>query len=67
MSNSQSWYNTEMMRNHGKFVGIARYIRDSDNPENAAKYAIKYLMEALEQHDHLQQVQREEVLCNQES
>lgn len=67
MSNSQNSYDVEMLRNHGRFIGIARYIRDSSDKESAAKYALKYLLEALEQHDHLQQLKREEVLCNQES
>lgn len=68
MSHSQSsmYYDLEMIRNHGRFIGIARHIRDSEDKEYAAKIAIKYLLEALEQHDHLQQLKREEKLCNQE-
>lgn len=67
MSSSQKLYEVESWRNYGRFVGIARYIRDSDSPEAAAKYAVKYLLEALEQHDNLQSLKREEKLCNPES
>jgi hypothetical protein len=46
-----------MACNHGKFVAVARLIRD--NPEDSyVKFAVKYLLEALEEHDKLEKEEK---------
>lgn len=41
-----------MARNHGKFIGVAKFIRD--NPEELyVKVSLKYLLAALEEHENL--------------
>lgn len=48
----------DMARNHGKFLGVARFVRD--NPEKACvKIALKYLQQALEEHDELSKKEKE--------
>lgn len=47
-----------MARNHGKFIGVAKFIRD--NPEDYyVKIALKSLLEALEEHNVLEKKEKE--------
>lgn len=41
-----------MQRNHGKFIGIARSIRDSSS-DTMVDVALQYLSEALEDYEEL--------------
>ena len=42
----------DMQKNHGKFAGIARSIRDS-NSDSVVEVALKYISEALEEYEEL--------------
>lgn len=47
-----------MARNHGKFIGVAKFVRD--NPEDMyVKIVLKYLQQALEEHDELEKKEKE--------
>lgn len=43
-----------MRKNHGKFVGIARSIRDN-NDDTAIEVALEYMAEALEEYKQLEE------------
>ena len=42
-----------MSQNHGKMIGCAQAIRDSKNDEDYVRIAVKYLLEALTEHDDI--------------
>ncbi len=42
-----------MSKNHGKMIGCAQTIRDANGDEDYVTIAVKYLLEALEEHDEL--------------
>lgn len=42
----------DMQKNHGKFVGIARSIRDNSS-DSTVEVALQYLSEALEEYEEL--------------
>jgi hypothetical protein len=42
-----------MNLNHGRFVGVARFIRDNAKGERDVQDAIKYLMSVLEDYEQL--------------
>ncbi len=42
-----------MNANHGRFVGVARFIRDNATGERDIQDAIKYLMSVLEDYEQL--------------
>ena len=48
----QEWED-DLNRNHGKFVGVARFIRDNARGESDVQDAIKYLMQVLEDYEQL--------------
>lgn len=56
----QQWYEdleniqSDFNKNHGKFLGVARFIRDNARGERDVQDAIKYLMQVLEEHDQIQ-------------
>lgn len=56
----QQWYEdleniqSDFRKNHGKFLGVARFIRDNACGERDVQDAIKYLMQVLEEHDQIQ-------------
>ena len=43
-----------MSQNHGKMIGCAQAIRDANLDDDYVRIAIKYLLEALKEHDDLQ-------------
>ncbi len=48
----QEWeHDVEM--NHGKFIGVARFIRDNARGERDIQDAVKYLMQVLEDYEQL--------------
>jgi hypothetical protein len=51
----QEWEDTAhgMNLNHGRFVGVARFIRDNAKGERDVQDAIKYLMSVLEDYEQL--------------
>ena len=48
----QEW-ESDLNKNHGKFVGVARFIRDNAYGERDVQDAIKYLMQVLEDYEQL--------------
>jgi hypothetical protein len=42
-----------MAKNHGKMIGCAQTIRDSSGDEDYVRIAVKYLLEALKEHDDI--------------
>ena len=56
----QQWYEdleniqSDFNKNHGKFVGVARFIRDNAYGERDIQDAIKYLMQVLEEYDQIE-------------
>jgi hypothetical protein len=42
-----------MSQNHGKMIGCAQAIRDANLDDDYVRIAIKYLLEALLEHDEL--------------
>jgi len=48
----QEW-ESEVNRNHGKFIGMARFIRDNARGERDVQDAIKFLMQVLEEYEQL--------------
>ena len=42
-----------MSGNHGKMIGCAQTIRDAKGDEDYVRIAVKYLLEALEEHDDI--------------
>ena len=48
----QEW-ESDVNRNHGKFIGMARFIRDNARGERDVQDAIKYLMQVLEEYEQL--------------
>jgi hypothetical protein len=56
----QQWYEdleniqSGFRANHGKFVGVARFIRDNARGERDVQDAVKYLMQVLEEHDSIE-------------
>jgi hypothetical protein len=42
-----------MSSNHGKMIGCAQTIRDAKGDEDYVRIAVKYLLEALEEHDDI--------------
>ena len=49
----QEW-ESDLNTNHGKFVGVASFIRDNAYGERDVQDAIKSLMQVLEEHDQIQ-------------
>lgn len=55
----QQWYEdleniqSEFRKNHGKFVGLARFIRTAKS-ERDVQDAVKYLIQVLEEHDSIE-------------
>lgn len=56
----QQWYEdleniqSEFRKNYGRFVGVARFIRDNARGERDVQDAIKYLMQVLEEYDSIE-------------
>jgi|APGre2960657373_1045057.scaffolds.fasta_scaffold26564_4 hypothetical protein len=48
----QEW-KSNVNRNHGKFIGVARFIRDNARGERDIQDAVKYLMQVLEDYEQL--------------
>ena len=49
------WQRQRLMSgNHGKMIGCAQTIRDAKGDEDYVRIAVKYLLEALKEHDDLQ-------------
>ena len=48
----QEW-ESDVNRNHGKFIGVARFIRDNARGERDIQDAVKYLMQVLEDYEKL--------------
>jgi len=48
----QEW-ESDVNRNHGKFIGVARFIRDNARGERDVQDAIKYLVQVLEDYEQL--------------
>jgi len=48
----QEW-ESDVNRNHGKFIGVARFIRDNARGERDIQDAVKYLMQVLEDYEQL--------------
>lgn len=48
----QEW-ESDSNKNHGKFVGVARFIRDNARGERDVQDALKYLMQVLEDYEQL--------------
>ena len=48
----QEWEG-EVNRNHGKFIGVARFIRDNARGERDIQDAVKYLVQVLEDYEQL--------------
>jgi len=46
----QEW-KSNVNRNHGKFIGVARFIRDNARGERDIQDAVKYLMQVLEDYE----------------
>jgi hypothetical protein len=42
-----------MAKNHGKMIGCAQTIRDSNGDEDYVRIAVKYLLEALKEHEDI--------------
>ena len=42
-----------MSKNHGKMIGCAQTIRDANGDEDYVTIAVKYLLEALKEHDDI--------------
>ena len=42
-----------MSVNHGKMLGCAQTIRDANGDDDYVRIAVKYLLEALEEHDDI--------------
>ena len=42
-----------MSSNHGKMIGCAQTIRDANGDEDYVRIAVKYLLEALKEHDDI--------------
>jgi hypothetical protein len=42
-----------MSGNHGKMIGCAQTIRDANGDEDYVRIAVKYLLEALSEHDDI--------------
>jgi hypothetical protein len=48
------WQRQRLMSgNHGKMIGCAQTIRDAKGDEDYVRIAVKYLLEALEEHDDI--------------
>ena len=56
----QQWYEdleniqSEFRKNHGRFVGVARFIRDNARGERDVQDAVKFLIQVLEEHDSIE-------------
>lgn len=56
----QQWYEdleniqSDFNKNHGKFLGVARFIRDNARGERDVQDAIKYLIQVLEEYDQIE-------------
>lgn len=56
----QRWYEdlekiqAEFRKNYGKFVGVARFIRDNARGERDVQDAVKLLIQVLEEHDSIE-------------
>jgi len=56
----QQWYEdleniqSDFNKNYGKFLGVARFIRDNARGERDVQDAIKYLMQVLEEYDQIE-------------
>lgn len=48
----QEW-ESDVNRNHGKFAGTARFIRDNARGERDIQDAVKYLIQVLEDYEQL--------------
>jgi hypothetical protein len=48
----QEW-ESDSNKNYGKFVGVARFIRDNARGERDVQDALKYLMQVLEDYEQL--------------
>jgi len=42
-----------MSQNHGKMIGCAQAIRDANLDDDYVRIAVKYLLEALSEHDDI--------------
>ena len=49
----QKEWESDVNRNHGKFIGVARFIRDNARGERDIQDAVKYLMQVLEDYEKL--------------
>ena len=56
----QQWYEdleniqSDFNKNYGKFLGVARFIRDNARGERDVQDAVKYLIQVLEEHDSIE-------------
>ena len=56
----QQWYEdleniqSDFNKNYGRFVGVARFIRDNARGERDVQDAVKYLIQVLEEHDSIE-------------
>ena len=48
----QEW-ESDVNRNHGKFIGVAQFIRDNARGERDIQDALKYLVQVLEDYEKL--------------
>jgi len=44
---------SDVNRNHGKFIGVAQFIRDNARGERDIQDAVKYLVQVLEDYEKL--------------
>jgi len=49
----QEEWESDVNRNHGKFIGVARFIRDNARGERDVQDAIKYIVQVLEEYEQL--------------
>lgn len=55
----QQWYEdleniqSDFRKNHGKFLGVAMFIRDNARGERDVQDAIKHLMQLLQEYDEI--------------
>jgi hypothetical protein len=56
----QQWYEdleniqSDFNKNYGKFLGVARFIRDNARGERDVQDAVKLLIQVLEEHDSIE-------------
>ncbi len=53
LEHEDSWIDKEGYTHHGKMIGCAQAIRDANLDDDYVRIAIKYLLEALKEHDDI--------------